>query len=72
MKRLKRILPVLLCLSLLLGAAPAPAENPPQTPGEKVAEPRDQKEKIRTGQGVQPMTATEKKEFDAEIGRAHV
>ena len=69
MKRLKRILPALLCLSLLLGAAPAPAENPPQTPGEKVAEPLDQKEKIRTGQGVQPMTATEKKEFDAAMAK---
>lgn len=71
MKALKPILPALLAMCLLLGAAPAPApaENAPQKPGEKVAEPRDQKEKIRTGQGVQPMTATEKKEFDAAMAK---
>ena len=71
MKALKSILPVLLAMCLLLGAAPAPqpAENAPQKPGEKVAEPRDQKEIIRTGQGVQPMTATEKKEFDAAMAK---
>ena len=71
MKALKPILPALLAMCLLLGSAPAPApaENAPQKPGEKVAEPRDQKEKIRTGQGVQPMTATEKKEFDAAMAK---
>lgn len=69
MKALKRLLPALLILSLLMGAAPAPAENAPQKPGEKVVEPRDQKEKIRTAQGVQPMTATEKKNFDAAMAK---
>ena len=69
MKALKRILLLLFVLCLLMGAAPAPAENAPQKPGVKVAEPRDQKEKIRTGQGVKPMTATEKKEFDAAMAK---
>lgn len=68
-KKLKRIMCLLLAIALLTGAAPAPAPAEGPQPPEKVQEPRDQQEKIRTAQGVQPMTATEKKDFDAAMAK---
>lgn len=69
LKRLKRVVPLLLSVLMLIGAAPQPEVATPEAPEVKAEEPRDQKEKIRTEKGVLPMTATEKADFDAAMAR---